>query len=81
MFGISWTFESVNISSLTAVLTFLCLLFLGKTFLAGNLGKQTTKLPRIKEKKNKQKPVPEIKSDACVNSNYSDIHGSQQDMA
>jgi len=60
---------------------FLCLLFPRKTFLARNLGKQMTKLPRIKEKTNKQKTIPEINSGAYVTSNYSDIHGSQQDMA
>jgi hypothetical protein len=32
-------------------------------------------------KKNKQKNVPERTGDACVTSNYSDIHESQQDMA
>jgi hypothetical protein len=62
-------------------LTLLCLLFPGKPFLAGNLGKQTTKLTRIKEKnKTKKKECNRKKGDAGVTSNYSDIHGSQQDM-
>jgi hypothetical protein len=59
------------------VLTFICILFPGKPFLAGYLEKQTTKLTRIKKK---LKNVPERKGDACFTSNYSDIQGSQHDL-